>query len=124
MNPWTKAIHMDRLIRTVVIALIALTANAVFEARQARSTPPDNENVCRELLDMGWWSDPIIQPEPILDYYREVISRSFGGDVEAARRQARLFMVPGMGHCGGGVGPQLGGSNGAARRLGGERQTS
>ena len=30
---------------------------------------------------------------------------TFGGDLEEARKHVRLFMVPGMGHCRGGPGP-------------------
>ncbi len=51
------------------------------------------------------WCDFSPPPEPTLDYYKEVVSTTFAGDVEAARDHARLFMVPGMGHCRGGPGP-------------------
>ena len=44
-------------------------------------------------------------PEPTKDYYDEVVATTFGGDRAVARERARLFMFPGMGHCGGGPGP-------------------
>jgi feruloyl esterase len=62
-------------------------------------------NPARKLLLYHGWSDPMIPPEPTLDYYREVVERTFKGNVDAARKQARLFMFPGMAHCGGGPGP-------------------
>ena len=36
---------------------------------------------------------------------QEVVQVTFGGDLEEARKHVRLFMVPGMGHCRGGPGP-------------------
>ena len=39
-----------------------------------------------------------------MDYYKGVVDRTFAGDVKAARESVRLFMAPGMGHCGGGPG--------------------
>jgi feruloyl esterase len=58
-----------------------------------------------KLILYHGWSDFSPAPEPTLDYYQDVVSTTFGGDLEAARNRARLFMVPGMGHCRGGPGP-------------------
>lgn len=73
------------------------------------ATDPDLE---RFLLDKGgklmlWhgWADAGAPPEPTLDYYEDVVASTFDGDSERARAHARLFMFPGMGHCGGGPGP-------------------
>ena len=44
------------------------------------------------------------QAEPTQDYYKKVVAATFRGDLQAARQKARLFMAPGMGHCGGGPG--------------------
>ena len=46
-------------------------------------------------------------PDPVdaLMPYDEVVATTFGGDQTQAGRHARLFMFPGMGHCGGGPGP-------------------
>ncbi|MEE8348221.1 MAG: tannase/feruloyl esterase family alpha/beta hydrolase [Acidobacteriota bacterium] len=51
------------------------------------------------------WADAWANPEPTVNYYREVVTTTFGGDVSAARENIRLFMVPGMDHCRGGPGP-------------------
>jgi Tannase and feruloyl esterase len=51
------------------------------------------------------WADVGAPPEPTLDYYDAVVETTFGGDLAGARERARLFMFPGMGHCGGGPGP-------------------
>jgi hypothetical protein len=44
------------------------------------------------------------QNEPTLDYYKAVVNTTFGGDLNATRKSVRLFMAPGMGHCGAGPG--------------------
>src|SRR5262249_52673785 len=49
------------------------------------------------------WSDPLVPPRASIDKYLS-IEKALGG-AEAAARSARLFMAPGMGHCGGGEGP-------------------
>ncbi len=56
-----------------------------------------------KLIQYHGWSDPQISPGNSVDYYRRVLD-TLGG---AARAQAayRLFMAPGMAHCGGGEGP-------------------
>jgi feruloyl esterase len=56
------------------------------------------------LLIYHGWGDGDVHPEVTYDYYKAVIDTTFGGDVKAARERARLFMVPGMGHCRGGPG--------------------
>lgn len=58
-----------------------------------------------KLVIYHGWGDALIPAEPTLDYYSEVVSRTFAGDVDAARSRARLFMIPGMDHCSGGPGP-------------------
>ena len=54
-----------------------------------------------KLLIYAGWGDPGIPPGYMPEYYRNVVS-SLGADT--ARDSVRLFMVPGMGHCGGGDG--------------------
>ena len=54
------------------------------------------------------WNDPNIAPANIIQYYQRVVSTAGGSGADAAERTARfarLFMAPGMGHCGGGPGP-------------------
>ena len=58
-----------------------------------------------KLILWHGWNDAGAPPEPTLDYYEEVVAATFDGDAAKAREHARLFMFPGMGHCGGGPGP-------------------
>jgi feruloyl esterase len=59
------------------------------------------------------WMDPAVSANMIVDYQQAVQAR-MGGEAET-RLFLRLFMVPGMLHCGGGAGPdQFGGSGGDA----------
>jgi feruloyl esterase len=54
-----------------------------------------------KLLLYAGWADTAITPENTVHYYTSVLE-------EMGPEQAdwlRLFMVPGMGHCGGGAGP-------------------
>jgi feruloyl esterase len=57
-----------------------------------------------KLLLYHGWGDSVVSPEPTLDYYKQVVDRTFGGSLTAARDATRLFMVPGMSHCFGGPG--------------------
>jgi feruloyl esterase len=53
-----------------------------------------------KLLMYYGWADPVVPPEEGIRYYESVERMTPG-----ARDFVRLFMVPGMGHCGGGPGP-------------------
>jgi hypothetical protein len=53
--------------------------------------------------DAGWSSYFVGQQEPATIRYYESVVRSMGP--ESASNVARLFLVPGMGHCSGGPGP-------------------
>ena len=55
-----------------------------------------------KLLIYHGWSDPGIPPLNTVQYYKNVVD-SLGGASKTAN-SIRLFMVPGMGHCGGGDG--------------------
>jgi pimeloyl-ACP methyl ester carboxylesterase len=54
------------------------------------------------LLYHGF-ADGLIGPEPTIDYYNGIVKDSFGGHRRKAEENVRLFLVPGMGHCSGGV---------------------
>jgi feruloyl esterase len=54
-----------------------------------------------KLLIYHGWEDQNISPTMTVDYYNAVV-RDMGKGVDSS---VRLFMVPGMGHCGGGDGP-------------------
>jgi feruloyl esterase len=53
------------------------------------------------LLMYTGWGDPGIPPGYLVEYYKNVLART---KVDNVRDSVRLFMVPGMGHCGGGEG--------------------
>ncbi|HKF69691.1 MAG TPA: tannase/feruloyl esterase family alpha/beta hydrolase, partial [Vicinamibacterales bacterium] len=55
-----------------------------------------------KLLIYHGWGDQNIPPRESVNYYNGVV-RTMGK--EKADEAVRLFMVPGMGHCGGGDGP-------------------
>jgi feruloyl esterase len=55
-----------------------------------------------KLLIYHGWSDPGIPPQNAVNYYQSVLART--PDKNAVRESVRAFMVPGMGHCGGGEG--------------------
>jgi len=56
-----------------------------------------------KLLLYHGWSDPNVPAVNTIQYFDHVAAR-LGGPVKAADR-VRLFLAPGMGHCGGGDGP-------------------
>jgi hypothetical protein len=58
-----------------------------------------------KLILYHGWSDALIVPTGTVEYYEAMVDATFGGDMDAARESARLFLIPGMGHCSGGPGP-------------------
>jgi feruloyl esterase len=53
-----------------------------------------------KLIMTYGWADQILQPLMGVHYYEAVVAKN-----NNAREFARLFMMPGVAHCGGGVGP-------------------
>jgi pimeloyl-ACP methyl ester carboxylesterase len=84
---------------------------AFFDQTVARVGPviaTDDPNLSRfrdrggKLILWHGWADPLIMPQGTVDYYDQIV-KTLG---EASTRTfARLFMAPGVGHCGGGEGP-------------------
>jgi feruloyl esterase len=62
-----------------------------------------------KLIIWHGWSDPGVMPQRTIDYYGEIIDfadRATGGDGAAFTDEyIRLYMLPGVGHCRGGAGP-------------------
>jgi len=56
-----------------------------------------------KLILFQGWADPIVPIEQTINFYKDLLTK-FGGE-EKTKEFARLFMVPGMGHCGFGTGP-------------------
>jgi feruloyl esterase len=57
-----------------------------------------------KLLMYHGWNDVAIAPENSINYHASVLD-ALGPDANAQSDWFRLFMAPGMGHCGGGIGP-------------------
>jgi feruloyl esterase len=56
-----------------------------------------------KLIQYHGWSDPQISPGSSVQYYKSVLDAM--GGTSKIQNSYRLFMVPGMAHCGGGEGP-------------------
>ena len=56
-----------------------------------------------KLLMYHGWADPGVPPLASVNYYKTAVD-TMGGEAKMSG-SLRLFMVPGMGHCGGGEGP-------------------
>ncbi len=63
-----------------------------------------------KLIQYHGWSDPDITPINSINYYESVVKFMGGNSVHgmrATRDFYRLFLVPGMQHCGGGPGTSI-----------------
>jgi feruloyl esterase len=79
------------------LALVNTPANLLFDATNPDLTPFTRRG--GKLILYQGWAEPGIPPGYVVDYYAQVQAKTRG-----ARDAVRLFMVPGMGHCGGGNG--------------------
>src|ERR1700761_1769647 len=56
-----------------------------------------------KLILFTGWADPVASPLELINYYDSVVARGAGGSKAAhladTQKFARLYMVPGMGHC-------------------------
>jgi feruloyl esterase len=71
--------------------------NLIFDANNADLSAFTKRG--GKLLLYQGWGEPGIPPANLVRYYGEIQSKTSG-----AKEAVRLFMVPGMGHCGGGTG--------------------
>ena len=61
-----------------------------------------------KLLAYHGWADPIINPQDMVNYYHRVLALQAKNPARALKHTQqffRLFLVPGMGHCSRGAGP-------------------
>jgi len=58
-----------------------------------------------KLLLYHGWNDALSSPGATLGYFDDMLETTFSNDLETAMASTRLFFAPGMGHCGGSVGP-------------------
>jgi feruloyl esterase len=73
-------------------------------SKQADAKNPDLSKFRKsggKLLMTYGWADSILQPMMGVNYYEQAVAKNGSGTKDFFR----LFMVPGMGHCGGGIGP-------------------
>ncbi len=66
-----------------------------------------------KLIIYNGWADPVVPPMRIVEYYEKVESVM---GVDRTQAFARLFLAPGMNHCGGGPGPNSFDSLGALEK--------
>lgn len=93
-------------------------------AAEINATNPDLDGFRAhggKLLLYHGWTDPGASPLETLDYYEDMVAKVSGTKANAPGQEtpafidrikstedfARLFMVPGMDHCGGGPGPNV-----------------
>jgi feruloyl esterase len=62
-----------------------------------------------KLIEYHGWNDPAISPLNSIDYYKSVQQKM---GAEKTQGFMRLYMIPGMGHCSGGPGPNSFGQKG------------
>jgi feruloyl esterase len=79
------------------VAIAARPDNLIFDATNADLTPFTTRG--GRLMMYQGWAEPGIPPRNLVRYYDEVQEKT-----RNAAQAVRLFMVPGMGHCGGGTG--------------------
>ena len=62
-----------------------------------------------KLIIWHGWNDPGVMPQRTIDYYEDVLGfadqATGGSGLAATNDYLRLYMLPGVGHCRGGVGP-------------------
>jgi feruloyl esterase len=56
-----------------------------------------------KLVMYTGWADPVVPPQDTVAYYDAVVKAN--GGLDKTREFYRFFLAPGMGHCGGGPGP-------------------
>ena len=82
------------------IAATAKAENGVLNAMNPNLKPFLDRG--GKMIQYHGWSDPQIAPESSVNYYKAVLD-TLGGSSKV-QGNYRLFMVPGMAHCGGGEG--------------------
>ena len=73
------------------------------------ATDPDLNRFLKDrggkLIIYHGLADTLIIAEDTIDYFNDMVNVTFAGSLAAASESSRLFLAPGMGHCGGGAGP-------------------
>jgi feruloyl esterase len=87
-----KALNYDSHVKQA-----ATGDNLIFDANKSDMSAFTKRG--GKLILYQGWGEPGIPPANLVRYYGEIQSKTSG-----AKDAVRLFMVPGMGHCGGGTG--------------------
>lgn len=73
------------------------------------ATDPDLSSFLKDrggkLIVYHGLTDALSVARATVDYFSDMVDTTFAGSFAAANDHARLFLAPGMGHCGGGAGP-------------------
>lgn len=73
------------------------------------ATDPDLTSFLRDrggkLIVYHGLTDALSVAAATVDYFTDMVNTTFAGSFAEANDHARLFLAPGMGHCGGGAGP-------------------
>lgn len=89
----------------------ALDMTIPFGAQATNSDLSQFKSKGGKLLMWAGWNDPLWSHGNLINYYKQVAARTSAADAATAMTQAqqfaRLFMGPGVGHCGGGDGPNV-----------------
>jgi len=89
---------------------LAAANHAMPELRADRVDVASFLSAGRKALLYQGWADPSTNADPAIDYYTRLAAAN--GGPEALGNSVRLFMVPGMYHCGGGPGADTFGGSG------------
>jgi len=83
--------------------------NAQLMSSIMDATDPDLSSFLQErggkLIVYHGLTDALSIAEATVNYFTDMVDTTFDGSFAAAGDNARLFLAPGMGHCGGGAGP-------------------
>lgn len=112
-GPWLKYLSSAGVVpgsQTSVIQNAVFTRQRFAKAeRLAGLYDADDPNLSAfraaggKLIMWQGWADQAISPYGTIDYYTDMTRRM--GGLSSTRRFARLFMLPGTNHCGGGTAP-------------------
>jgi feruloyl esterase len=73
-----------------------------FLSAASRDLSPFRSRGGKIVMYTGW-ADPVVPPADTVQYYEDVVKVT--GGLAATQKFFRFFPAPGMGHCGGGTGP-------------------
>jgi feruloyl esterase len=92
-NPWSFDFDRDVAYIDETLAFVSAISTDLGAFRKRRG----------KLIMYTGLVDAVVPPQDTVDYYERVVEAS--GGLTATRGYFRFFPVPGMGHCGGGSGP-------------------